>query len=46
MSKLSEIINKWKGIPIPPKKIKQQCLVCGKGFKGTVKINICPTCYV
>jgi hypothetical protein len=26
--------------------IEQECLICGKDFKGTVKIDICPTCYV
>ena len=26
--------------------IKQECLICKKKFEGTVKIDICPTCYV
>lgn len=26
--------------------IKQRCKVCGVKFKGTVRINICPNCYV
>ena len=29
-----------------PKMIEQVCLICEKKFKGTVKIDICPTCYV
>ena len=26
--------------------IDQKCTICGKDFKGTEKIDICPTCYV
>ena len=29
-----------------PKMIKQTCLICEKKFEGTVKIDICPNCYV
>lgn len=25
---------------------EQKCLVCGNIFKGTVKIEICPSCYI
>jgi len=31
---------------IEPPMIKQECAVCGKKFEGTVKIEVCPTCYV
>jgi hypothetical protein len=29
-----------------PQMIEQECAVCGKKFQGTVKIEICPSCYV
>ena len=28
------------------KLIKQTCLICEKKFEGTVKIDICPNCFV
>lgn len=28
------------------KMIKQKCQICGKEFKGTVNIDVCPSCYV
>jgi len=31
---------------VKPKMIKQVCLICEKKFEGTVKIDICPKCYV
>ena len=28
------------------KMIKQRCKNCGKKFRGNVKFDICPSCYV
>lgn len=45
-ARLSDIIKAWNAPSPPPKMIKKKCLICGKEFKGTVKIDICPTCNV
>ena len=47
MNNPKPLIEKSQALPPPtPKMIDQICFVCGRKFKGTVKIGICPTCYV
>jgi rubrerythrin len=29
-----------------PEMIEQECINCGSKFKGTEKIDFCPSCYV
>jgi hypothetical protein len=29
-----------------PEMIDQMCAVCNSPFKGTVKIDVCPTCFI
>jgi rubrerythrin len=33
-------------LPPEPEMIDQICAVCNKPFKGTVKIDVCPTCFI